>query len=247
MPTNGKTADQMRAEFYEALRQERAERHEAARRFEEEMRRRQVERDRDWKRVTGEMRQRQAERDRDWKRVTGEMRQRQVERDREHAEWKERQAERDREWKRITGEWGRFTNDEGGMVEYEGVAALRQLKEIGGMPVTAVSSGFSVTKKGREYDGVIFCPKAMVLLEFKRRLTRAAVQKFLDDQMFDFTREYAEFANGHPLYGAVAGASVDAAAVKLAEKNGLFVIRLPANRRAEVVNDKARPQRAGEK
>ena len=60
MPINGKTADQMREEFYEALRrereerdaafrEERAERLEAGRRFEEEMRQRQIERDRDWK------------------------------------------------------------------------------------------------------------------------------------------------------------------------------------------------------
>ena len=43
MPINGKTADQMRDEFYEALRREQEERLAAARRFEEEMRQREIE------------------------------------------------------------------------------------------------------------------------------------------------------------------------------------------------------------
>ena len=186
MPVNGKTADQMREEFYEALRQERAERLVATQRLAEEM--------------------------------------------------------RDQQWKEITGEWGRFTNDEGGMVEYEGIAALRELKEIGGMPVVAVSSSLQFNRKGREYDGVIYCPAAAVLVEFKRRLTREHVQKFLDSQMFDFTREYAEAFNGKTLYGAVAGATVDDNAQdrQLAEDNGLFVIRIPVNRRAEMLNDEGK-------
>ena len=206
MPINGKTADQMREEFYEALRrereerdaafrEERAERLEAGRRFEEEMRQRQIERDRDWK--------------------------------------------------KITGEWGRFNNDEGGMVEYEGVAALRDLPEIGGMPVEEVVHSLKLAKKGREYDGVLRCPRAVVLLEFKRRLTCEHVRKFMREQLPGFRRDFPDLVAGKTLYGAVAGATLSDATRTLARKNGLFAIRLPANRRAEILNDKARPQGAG--
>ena len=120
MPVNGKTADRMRDEFYEALRREREERNEAfrqereerlaaSRRFEEEMRRRQI--------------------------------------------------ERDAEWKKITGEWGRFNNDEGGMVEYEGVSALRDLPEIGGMRIAAVFPAPPPAKKGARIRRDYFLPR----------------------------------------------------------------------------------------
>ena len=203
MPVNGKTADQMRDEFYEALRREREERNEAfrqereerlaaSRRFEEEMRRRQI--------------------------------------------------ERDAEWKKITGEWGRFNNDEGGMVEYEGVSALRDLAEIGGMRVAAVLPTPPPVKKGREYDGIIFCPAALVLLEFKRRLTADAARRFMEEQLPEFRRDFRRLLCDKTLYGAVAGATVDDDVRALAEENGIFVIRIPANRLVEMVNDNGRPQ-----
>ena len=179
MSVNGKTADQMREEFYAALRQNQA----AQLRFEEEMR---------------------------------------------------------AEWKKITGEWGRFANGEGGMVEYEGITALRDLNEIGGMPVTEVVEHLKLAKKRREYDGLIQCPNAVVLLEFKRRLTRESVQKFLDKQLREFPQDFAGLINGKKLYGAVVGAAVDDDAKQLAEDNGLFAIRIPANRRAEVLNDEGK-------
>ena len=130
------------------------------------------------------------------------------------------------------------------MVEYEGVAALRDLPEIGGMPVYGVARAFSTRKKGREYDGVIYCRNAMVLLEFKRRLTGEHVRKFLDSQLPEFIRDFLPVANGHALYGAVVGAVIDDDARKLAEENGLFAIRIPANRRAEILLDQARPLKA---
>ena len=182
MPINGKTADQLREEFYARLR----ESGEAQARFEEDMR---------------------------------------------------------RQWKKITGEWGRFTNDEGGMVEYEGVAALRELTEIGGMPIVGVSSALSAAKKRREYDGVIYCPKALVLLEFKRRLSRADVRKFIDEQLARFPLDFPDLLNGKTLYGAVAGAAVEDDAQALAEKRGLFTIRIPASRKVEILNARARPQK----
>ena len=148
-----------------------------------------------------------------------------------------------RRWDRVAGEWGSFTNDEGGMVEYEGVAAFRDMAEIGGMPIDDIVYPLQLGKKQREYDGLIRCPEAgaVVLVEFKRRLTVGAVRKFVDEQLPAFLRDFPGMVGDGKLYGAVVGASVDAAARKLAEENGLFAVRLPANRRTVVLNDKARP------
>ena len=207
----------MREEFYEALRRERAEREESFRLFEERMRR-----DEEGRRRDEEARRRERE---EW---SAQMRQ-------EHSEWTARMD-------RISGEWGKFTNDEGGMVEYEGILALRNLDEIGGMPVMGVWSELTASRKGREYDGLLYCPEALVLVEFKRRLTRGHVRKFLDEQLPDFLRDFPGLLNGHAFYGAVAGATVDDDAHKLAEENGLFTIRIPANRRVEVLKGRARPR-----
>ena len=182
MPVNGKTADQMREEFYAALRQNQA----AQLRFEEEMR---------------------------------------------------------AEWKRITGEC------ETAETEQEGVTALGKLDKIGGMPVIEVYHPLKFAKQGqdwREYAGFIQCPDAIVLLEFKQRLTRESVQKFLGKQLREFSQDIAglfgKMFEDKTLYGAVVGATVDNDAKQLAEDNGIFVIRLPANRQAEVLssNTKAR-------
>ena len=225
MPTNGKTADEIRAEFYEELRRDRAEREAESRRFREE----QVEASR---RFNEDMRKSREE----WE----------ARMNREHAEWKAQKEERDREWNRITGEWGRFNNDEGGMVEREGVAALRRLTEIGGMPVEVVSTvGIFATKKGREYDCFIVCPDAVILVEFKRRLTREHVRKFVDEQLPQFPLDLASLINGKRVYGAVAGVMVDDDAKALAAENGLFAIRLPANRDVEMLNNTARPRGNG--
>ena len=133
-----------------------------------------------------------------------------------------RQFEEDmrRKWDRISNEWGNFTNDEGGMVEYEGVAAMRDLPEIGGMPIKDIIRLLQVGRKRREYDGLIRCPEAgaVVLVEFKRRLTVGAVQKFLDDQLPAFLRDFPEMVGDGKVYGAVAGATVDDDAQKLAEE-----------------------------
>ena len=206
MAVNGKTAEQMREEFLEALRLEREAREASQRVFEERM-------------------------EREYRRL-----------DEEHRLFKEQSRERDEQWKRITGEWGRFNNDEGGMVEYEGVAALRDLSEIGGMPIDEVITSFQLAKKGREYDGYIRCPRARVLLEYKRRVTRKHVRKFLDQQLIQFSEDFPELLVDCALYGAVVGALIDEDARELAEENGLFAIRIPANRRAEVLNaEHARP------
>ena len=180
MSVNGKTADQMREEFYAALRQNQA----AQLRFEEEMR---------------------------------------------------------AEWKKITGECE--TAEE----EQEGVAALGKLDKIGGMPVIEVYHPLKFAKQGqdwREYAGFIQCPDAIVLLEFRRRLTHESVQKFLDKQLREFSQDVAglfgKMFEDKTLYGAVVGVAVDDDAKQLAEDNGLFAIRIPANRRAEALNDEGK-------
>ena len=230
MPINGKNPNRLQEEFYESLRREKEAREEEYRREkkarEEEHRREREAREEEYRRE----REAREEEHRRARKEMADMR----------REFRERARERDEQWKRITGEWGSFTNDEGGMVEYEGVAALKDLPEIGGMPVDEVVPSLKLTKKGREYDGYIQCPKAVVLLEFKRRLTRESVQKFLDVQLSGFLRDFSGLLNGHAYYGAVVGATIDPDAEKLARESGLFVIRIPANRRVEVVNNQAR-------
>ena len=157
------------------------------------------------------------------------------------AEW----AEIRKEWKTVTGEWGNFTNGEGAMVEEEGIDALRKLESIGGMPIVGLTHHYHPARKRREYDGMLRCAgngdEAVVLLEFKRHFTLAHAEKFAAEQLPAFARDYAP-PSRCPVYGAIVGARVDAAARKFAEKSGLFVIRVPANRGAEIVIDTARPQ-----
>ena len=168
--------------------------------------------------------------------------------EREESYRREREAREEYEermrlkWERISNEWGNFTNDEGGMLEYEGIEAMRHLTEIGGMPIGDIIHLLQYSRKEREYDGLIRCPEAnaVVLVEFKRRLTAGAVRKFLDEQLPAFLRDFPGMVGDNKFYGAVAGATVDAAAQKLAAENGLFAIRLPANRRTVVLNDKVR-------
>ena len=228
MAVNGKTAEQMREEFYEALRLEREAREARSREYE----------------ARAEARARAQEEEYRREKEAREESQRLFEErmEREIRLFKEQSRERDEQWKRITSEWGRFTNDEGGMVEYEGVAALRDLPEVGGMRVIDVMNPLQFSRKGREYDGVIICPQALVLLEYKRRVTREHVRKFVDEQLPAFIRDVSLMSNGQAFYGAVVGALIDEDARELAEENGLFAIRIPANRRAEVLNaEHARP------
>ena len=233
MPINGKTADQLREEFYEAMRRS-EERHARAEERHARLEERHEHAEERRKQVMAEADKR------------AEERHEQVMKD--HAEAMKRQKlfEEDmrRRWKKITGEWGRFNNDEGGMVEYEGAAALRDLGAIGGMPIEYVLPPLRRNRKDREYDGVIQFPEAVALLEFKRRLTREDVRKFLDEQLPGFLRDFPKVVNGGPLYGAVAGATIDPDAERLAKDNDLFVVRIPANRRAVIVNNRAQPRQA---
>ena len=265
MPTNGKTADEIRAEYYEELRRERAEREASSRRFDERLLRERAEREAESRRLRAEQEEKsrlfRAEQDEASRRFRAEQEEAsrqfrenmrksheewEARMDRERAEWNAQKEKRDREWDRITGEWGRFNNDEGGMVEYEGIAALRRLTEIGGMPIEVVSTvGIFATKKGREYDCFIVCPDAVILVEFKRRLTREHVRKFLDEQLPQFPLDLAILINSKRVYGAVAGVMVDDDAKALAAENGLFAIRLPANRDVEMLNNTARPRGNG--
>ena len=127
------------------------------------------------------------------------------------------------------------------MVEYAAVDALQYLSEIGGMPVEGAFMPLPFHRKGRECYGFLVCPDAVVMLEFKRRLTCGNVREFLDRQLPEFRRLLSITPGSCALYAALASATMDDDAAALAEENGLFTIRISEKRKAVVVNDNGRP------
>ena len=197
MSVNEKTADQLRDEFYEALRRS-------------EERQKRV--------IREEMR--------------AEFARREEEARRKSMEEQERLAEESRR---------ELARADGGFF-----AALDELDAIGGMPVEEIVHPLKLMNRDerREYAGIIQCPDAVVLLEYERRLTRAAVRKFLDERLPGFPRDFPGMVRDRAFYGLVSGEVIDAAAERLAKDNGLFVLRIPANRRVEVLNNEAQPREA---
>jgi hypothetical protein len=76
---------------------------------------------------------------------------------------------------------------------------------------------------GGEYDVVLFGEDTLVIVEVKHKLTRDDVSWFVNKSLKDFKTLFPEYA-GFKVLGAVAAMTAQKTAIKLAIKDGLFVV-----------------------
>ena len=131
---------------------------------------------------------------------------------------------------------GDFARNTGRILERD---VLAKIKHDGGIgPVKGGLLSRPEREETGEYDGVIINGQETVVLEIKRNLLLKDVRKFLDKQLPRFVREFPALARGRKVYGALAF-QLDAdngKAVKLARENGLMLVRINSRRRIEVLN-----------
>ena len=215
MPTTAdyqKIAAKHRAEFYAELRRERAEREAGYRKEAEERKKSAAEHD---ARLRKEAEARKAEAE----------------------ERKKSAAEFDRRMAALHSDWGGFTNTEGEVLEGDTIHALDDLKILGDLQVTGVTGNMTLGPDKNQYDGLLLGPKQLVLVEVKHCLRVSDVRKFVAVQMPRFRLDYSDQMNGKPLYGALVGSVVHKSARELAEKEGLFVLKVGSKRRVKVLTD----------
>ena len=131
---------------------------------------------------------------------------------------------------------GDFARNTGRTLERD---VLAKIKHDGGIgPVKGGLLSRPDREETGEYDGVIINGQETVVLEIKRNLLLKDVRKFLDKQLPRFVREFPALARGRKVYGALAF-QLDAdngKAVDLARENGLMLVRINSRRKIEVLN-----------
>ena len=156
---------------------------------------------------------------------------------REAEERQKSAAEFDRRMQAIEDQWGGFSNAEGESLEDDAILVIGRLQTLGGMRVVDMSPNLQKQRGEMQYDGLLECKGGVVLVEVKHRVRVSDVRKFVEKQMPGFRRDFPGMINGGKFYGAVAGLVVNAAARKLAEKEGLFVLKVGSKRRVKVLTD----------
>ena len=222
------------AEHKAALRRERAEREAGYRKEAEERKKSAAEH-------KAELRRERAEREAGYRKEAEERKKSAAEHDarlRKEAEAREKSAaEHDRQMAAIRSDFGGFTNTEGEALEDDTIHALDDLKILGDLQLTGVTGNMTLGPEKNQYDGLLLGPKQLVLVEVKHCVRVSDVRKFAGVQMPRFRRDYSAHINGKPLYGALVGLVVNPAARKLAEKEGLFVLKVGSKRRVKVLTD----------
>ena len=157
----------------------------------------------------------------------------------EAAEREKSGKEFDRRMAAIEEQWGGFSNAEGEVLEDDVVHELDGVKALGDLRVTGMTGSLSLGPDRNQYDGLLLCADGLVLVEIKHRVRVADVRKFVARQVPGFRRDYSAHINGKPLYGALVGSVVNPAARRLAEQEGLFVLKVGSKRRIKVLTDSA--------
>ena len=119
---------------------------------------------------------------------------------------------------------GGIGNNIGEVAEEYFRAAFKKKKEFAGVKIESVGSLNKQLKNlGAEYDVVLFGEDTLIIVEVKHKLTRDDVLWFVNKSLNAFKTLFPEYTRFKVL-GAVAGMTAQKTAVKLAIKNGLFVI-----------------------
>ena len=241
------TVEELRAEFWASIAEERRLRAEGEKRRDEADRRREeAEAERREAEAKAEAERREAE---DQRRAEAEAKREEADRRREEAEAKraEAEAKHDAQVKKemaalrrsidgIGKNTGDFARNTGRILERD---VLAKIKHDGGIgPVKGGLLSRPDREETGEYDGVIINGQETVVLEIKRNLLLKDVRKFLDKQLPRFVREFPALARGRKVYGALAFQldADDGKAVDLARENGLMLVRINSRRRIEVLN-----------
>ena len=212
------TVEELRAEFWASIAEERRLRAEGEKRRDEAAAKREAEAQR-----------REAE-------AKAEAERRAEAEARHDAQVKKEMAALRRSIDGIGKNTGDFARNTGRILERD---VLAKIKHDGGIgPVKGGLLSRPEREETGEYDGVIINGQETVVLEIKRNLLLKDVRKFLDKQLPRFVREFPALARGRKVYGALAF-QLDAdngKAVDLARENGLMLVRINSRRRIEVLN-----------
>ena len=234
------TVEELRAEFWASIAEERRLRAEGEKRRDEADRRREeAEAKRRDAEAKAEAERRDAE---DQRRAEAEAKREEAEAKRAEAEArhdaqvKKEMAALRRSIDGIGKNTGDFARNTGRILERD---VLAKIKHDGGIgPVKGGLLSRPDREETGEYDGVIINGQETVVLEIKRNLLLKDVRKFLDKQLPRFVREFPGLARGRKVYGALAF-QLDAdngKAVDLARENGLMLVRINSRRKIEVLN-----------
>ena len=132
---------------------------------------------------------------------------------------------------------GDYMRNTGRILERDVMAKIKRDRGIG--PVKG--KVYEGLKKEGEYDGAVINGRETVVLEIKRNLKLGDVRKFLDKQIPRFVRDFPDLTDGRKVYGAVAFQldADDGKAVKLARENGLMLVQINSRRGIKVLNPDA--------
>ena len=223
------TVEELRAEFWASIAEERRLRAEGEKRRDAEAKAEAKRRDAEAK---AEAERREAE---DQRRAEAEAKRAEAEA-KHDAQVKKEMAALRRSIDGIGKNTGDFARNTGRILERD---VLAKIKHDGGIgPVKGGLLSRPEREETGEYDGVIINGQETVVLEIKRNLLLKDVRKFLDKQLPRFVREFPALARGRKVYGALAF-QLDAdngKAVDLARENGLMLVRINSRRRIEVLN-----------
>ena len=223
------TVEELRAEFWASIAEERRLRAEGEKRRDAEAKAEAERRDAEAK---AEAERREAE---DQRRAEAEAKRAEAEA-KHDAQVKKEMAALRRSIDGIGKNTGDFARNTGRILERD---VLAKIKHDGGIgPVKGGLLSRPEREETGEYDGVIINGQETVVLEIKRNLLLKDVRKFLDKQLPRFVREFPALARGRKVYGALAFQldADDGKAVDLARENGLMLVRINSRRKIEVLN-----------
>ena len=116
----------------------------------------------------------------------------------------DKQLQKTAEQQRKTGkQLGDFVRSTGEVLEVECLTALEKMDKIGGIKIDDFQPNAKFIKKGMEVDIVGYNGKVVMPIEVKRTLRPGHVHKFVKERVDRFKREFASYAQGRDVHGAV--------------------------------------------
>ena len=116
----------------------------------------------------------------------------------------DKQLQKTAEQQRKTGkQLGDFVRSTGEVLEVECLTALEKMDKIGGIKIDDFQPNAKFIKKGMEVDIVGYNGKVVMPIEVKRTLRPGHIHKFVKERVDRFKREFASYAQGRDVHGAV--------------------------------------------
>ena len=115
----------------------------------------------------------------------------------------EQLRETDKQLKKTGKQLGDFVRSTGEVLEVECLTALEKMDKIGGIKIDDFQPNAKFIKKGMEVDIVGYNGKVVMPIEVKRTLRPGHIHKFVKERVDRFKREFASYAQGRDVHGAV--------------------------------------------